>query len=66
MAELSPATRDALERVGTSTLTGILSRHGLRNMFLQEVWPIRPDMPRMVGPAFIVNAPSPRGKIEAY
>jgi hypothetical protein len=52
MTELSAATRDTLLRVGTSTLTDILSRRGLRNMFLQEVWPIRPDMPRMVGPAF--------------
>jgi regulator of RNase E activity RraA len=51
VTELSPATREALLRVGTSTLTGILSRRGLRNMFMQEVWPIRPDMPRMVGPA---------------
>src|SRR5215469_4951243 len=55
MAELSSATRDALLRVGTSTLTGILSRRGIRNMFLQDVWPIRPDMPRMVGPAFTMR-----------
>ena len=55
MADLSPATRDALLRVGTSTLTGTLSRRGLRNMFLQEVWPIRPDGPRMVGPAFTMR-----------
>src|SRR6266702_3747733 len=49
MAELSPTTRDALLRVGTSTLTGVLSRRGLRNLFMQDVWPIRPDLPRMVG-----------------
>ena len=55
MTELSPATRDALLRVGTSTLTGILSRRGLRNMFLQDVWPIRPDTPRMVGAAFTMR-----------
>ena len=55
MAELSSVTRDALLRVGTSTLTGILSRRGLRNMFLQEVWPIRPAGPRMVGPAFTMR-----------
>jgi regulator of RNase E activity RraA len=55
MNELSAATRDALSRVGTSTLTGILSRRGLRNIFLREVWPIRPDMPRMVGPAFTMR-----------
>jgi hypothetical protein len=55
MTEFSPATRDGLSRVGTSTLTGILSRRGLRNMFMQDVWPIRPDMPRMVGPAFTMR-----------
>jgi regulator of RNase E activity RraA len=55
MTELSPTIRDALLRVGTSTLTGILSRRGLRNMFLQEVWPIRPAGPRMVGPAFTMR-----------
>src|SRR5438094_6024528 len=55
MTDLSSTTRDTLLCVGTSTLTGILSRRGLRNMFLQDVWPIRPDMPRMVGPAFTMR-----------
>ena len=55
MTELSSASRAALLRVGTSTLTAILSRRGLRNMFLQDVWPIRPDGPRMVGPAFTMR-----------
>jgi regulator of RNase E activity RraA len=55
VTELSSATREALLRVGTSTLTGILSRRGLRNMFLQDVWPIRPVMARMIGPAFTMH-----------
>src|SRR3974377_1768071 len=55
MPELSSETHDALLHVGTSTLTGILLRRGLRNMFLQDVWPIRPDMPHMVGPAFTLR-----------
>ena len=42
MAELSVATREALTKVGTSTLSGLLSRRGLKNMFMQQVWPIRP------------------------
>ena len=46
MPDLSPATREALLKVGTSTLTGILSRRGFKNMFLQDVWPVRPDVPR--------------------
>ena len=49
MAELSPTTREALTRVGTSTLSGILNRRGLRNMAMQEVWPIRAEQPRLVG-----------------
>jgi len=36
-------------------LTGVLSRRGLRNMFLQDVWSIRPDLPRMVGLAFTMR-----------
>jgi regulator of RNase E activity RraA len=55
MAELSGKTREALAHVGTSTLTGILSRRGLKNMFMQEVWPIRPDMPRLVGLAYTMR-----------
>lgn len=55
MAELSSETRDALLRVGTSTLTGILSRRGFKNMCLQEVWPIRPDGPRLVGLAYTMR-----------
>ncbi len=55
MAGLSAATREALAKVGTSTLTGVLSRRGLKNMFMQQVWPIRPDQPRMVGPAYTMR-----------
>ena len=66
MAELSSATREALLRVGTSTLTGILSRRGMRNMFMQEVWPIRPDLPRMVGAAFTMRfVPAREDKAQA-
>jgi regulator of RNase E activity RraA len=55
MAELSPGTRDALGRVATSTLTGILNRRGLKNMFMQEVWPIRPNQPHLVGLAYTMR-----------
>jgi hypothetical protein len=55
MSELSQKTRDALLRVGTSTLTGVLNRRGLRSMFMQDVWPIRHDIPRMVGIAFTMR-----------
>lgn len=75
MAELSAATRDALMRVGTSTLTGALYRRGFRNIFMQEVSPLRADQPRMVGVAFTMRfIPSredksgpgaPRGQIQS-
>jgi len=55
MAELSAKTREALMTVGTSTLTGALNRRGLRNMFLQDVLPIRLGIKRMVGIAFTIR-----------
>ncbi len=55
MAELLAATREALLEVGTSTLTGALYRRGLRNMFLQDVYALRPGQPRMVGIAFTMR-----------
>jgi len=55
MPELQAKTRAALLRVATSTLTGALNRRGLRSMFMQDVWPIRPDMARMVGIAFTMR-----------
>jgi regulator of RNase E activity RraA len=55
MSELQSNTRQALLRVGTSTLTGVLNRRGLRSMFMQEVEPIRRDIPRMVGIAFTMR-----------
>jgi regulator of RNase E activity RraA len=55
MTTLKPETRDMLLRVGTSTLTGVLNRRGLRSHFLQDVSAIRADIPRMVGPAFTMR-----------
>jgi regulator of RNase E activity RraA len=55
MPELQANTRAALLRVATSTLTGSLNRRGLRSMFMQDVWPVRPDMARMVGIAFTMR-----------
>jgi regulator of RNase E activity RraA len=55
MAELKPATREALLQVQSSTLTGALYRRGLRNMFLQDVNPLKFDQPKMVGLAFTMR-----------
>ena len=55
MTELLAATRDALLKVGTSTLTGALYRRGFRNMFMQDVNALRANQPRMVGLAFTMR-----------
>ena len=44
-----------LARVGTSTLTGVLNRRGLKSMTLFDVWPMRPEQPAMVGIAFTMR-----------
>ncbi|MBX9701932.1 MAG: ribonuclease activity regulator RraA [Acetobacteraceae bacterium] len=73
---MRPATREALLTVATSTLTGALSRRGYRNMFLQDVSPLRTDQARMVGFAFTMRflpsredrngplAKGPRGNVQ--
>ena len=55
MTELNPDTREALKHVATSTLTGLLFRRGMRNMYLHDVWPMRVDQPRLVGVAFTMR-----------
>jgi regulator of RNase E activity RraA len=55
MTELLPATKEALLQVATSTITGALYQRGFRNMFLQDVSPLRVDQPRMVGIAFTMR-----------
>ena len=52
---LLEATRESLLKVGTSTLTGLLNRRGLRNMFMQDVHPLRITQPRLVGLAFTMR-----------
>jgi regulator of RNase E activity RraA len=53
--ELSKDLREALARVGTSTLTGVLNRRGLRSRTLFDVWPLRPEQPPMVGIAYTMR-----------
>src|ERR1700748_2836368 len=55
MAELSKDLREVLAKVGTSTLTGVLNRRGLKNMTLFDVHPMRPEQPAMVGIAFTMR-----------
>jgi len=72
---LLQSTKEALLQVGTSTITGALNRRGFRNMFLQNVQPLRITQARLVGIAFTMrfipsredkngpNAPS-RGQVQ--
>jgi regulator of RNase E activity RraA len=46
---------DALSAVSTATLTTILLKKGLRNVWMRGTRPLRPDQPRVVGPAFTMR-----------
>jgi len=52
---LSEAARQALLGVSTATLTTLLFKRGLRNTFIQGAWPLNPDAPQMVGPAYTLR-----------
>ena len=52
---LSSYSRDALKKVSTATLTTVLFKRGLRNVFLQGVFLLNRNSPRMVGEAFTLR-----------
>ena len=52
---LNPATRDKLKTVSTATLCTALFKRGLRNQFIQDVRPVNPNLPNMVGEAFTLR-----------
>jgi regulator of RNase E activity RraA len=53
--EFSEATRQKLLVVSTATLTTVLLKRGLRNVFLRNVHKISKAAPRMAGPAFTLR-----------
>ena len=55
MASLSAAAREALKKVSTATLTTVLFKRGLRNAFVQGVFLLNRDAPRMVGEAYTLR-----------
>jgi len=55
MASLSAAAREALKKVSTATLTTVLFKRGFRNVFIQGVFPLNKDAPRMVGEAYTLR-----------
>lgn len=46
---------ETLKGVSTATLTTILLKKGLRNVWLRGAMPLRPDQPRVVGEAFTLR-----------
>ncbi len=52
---LSPDLIDTLKRVTTATLTTVLLKKGLRNVWMRGTRPLRPDQPRQVGRAFTLR-----------
>lgn len=54
-ATLTPENREKLKRVSTATLTTALFKRGFRNAFIQDVRPVGPNAPRMVGEAYTLR-----------
>src|SRR5256885_1883083 len=52
---LSSYSREALKKVSSATLTTVLFKRGLRNVFIQGVFLLNRDSPRMVGEAFTLR-----------
>ena len=52
---MNATTRDKLAAVSTATLTTVLFKRGFRNTFIQGIYLINPDAPRMVGPAYTLR-----------
>lgn len=52
---LTPEAIDILKNVTTATITTVLLKKGLRNVWLRGTKPLRPGQPRLVGPAFTLR-----------
>ena len=52
---MTPDTRQKLLGVSTATLCTALFKRGLRHQFIQDVRPLNPGLPNMVGPAFTLR-----------
>ena len=50
-----PSRREALKKVSTATLTTVLFKRGLRNVFIQGIFLLNRDAPRMVGEAYTLR-----------
>jgi regulator of RNase E activity RraA len=52
---MHPDTRQKLMGVSTATLCTALFKRGLRHQFIQDVRPLNPGLPNMVGPAYTLR-----------
>jgi len=52
---MNPKTQEHLMGVSTATLCTALFKRGLRNQFIQDVRPLQPGLPNMVGPAYTLR-----------
>jgi regulator of RNase E activity RraA len=52
---LEPAQIETLSRISTATLTTVLLKKGLRNVWMRGTKPLRAGQPRIVGPAFTLR-----------
>src|SRR5580704_3147868 len=55
MTKLSDATRNKLRTISTATVATALYKRGFRNQCIQDVHPLGPDQPTLVGEAFTLR-----------
>ena len=55
MSKLSEATRNKLKTVSTATVATALFKRGFRIQMIQDVYPLSPDQPVLVGEAFTLR-----------
>ena len=55
MTKLSDATRNKLKTVSTATVATALFKRGFRNQMIQDVRPLGPDQPALVGEAYTLR-----------
>ena len=53
--DLDPAIAQTLTGISTATLTTVLLKKGLRNVWIRRARPLRPGQPRLVGRAFTLR-----------
>ncbi|MFM9587342.1 dimethylmenaquinone methyltransferase, partial [Streptomyces caniscabiei] len=52
---LTPELKTALQGVSTATVTTVLLKKGLRNVWMRGTQPLRPGQGRLVGQAFTLR-----------